>query len=325
MNNKTLNIKEGGSDNYFNGLEKAFNVKRIGNRFDFREGKHHVSVINYKLFDDFEMMVHSLNVKDNWTLERIPDEQPDFYHFALISEGSLRQDFSNEEHLIEAGSNKGMFIYNGLFPLKTHFPNNTEYKSIVFKFSKTAFTKSIPDSLGILESLFEGNEAKAYHTSIPVALQKVIEDLFLYQQDKLTANILVTSKGLELFALLIKSVKKLLDDDELNGLHIDDYNRVLQIKDEIIKHVEGKINIEDIASQFAISVSKLQRDFKALYNCTVYNFFTQAKMDEAQRRLRSGQYSVTEVGYDLGYSSISKFSTMFKKMKGINPSDVIPI
>ncbi|MCG8581409.1 MAG: helix-turn-helix domain-containing protein [Bacteroidales bacterium] len=48
-------------------------------------------------------------------------------------------------------------------------------------------------------------------------------------------------------------------------------------------------------------------------------------MDEAYRRLKTGQYSVTEVGYDMGYNSLSKFSEMFKKVKGINPKEVIPV
>jgi YesN/AraC family two-component response regulator len=30
-----------------------------------------------------------------------------------------------------------------------------------------------------------------------------------------------------------------------------------------------------------------------------------------------------EVGYDLGYQNLSKFSEMFKKVKGIPPSEVI--
>ena len=52
-------------------------------------------------------------------------------------------------------------------------------------------------------------------------------------------------------------------------------------------------------------------------------FYNQARMDEAYRRLKSGRYSVSEVGYDMGYSSLSKFSSMFKKLKGILPNEVV--
>ncbi|MBR8534094.1 helix-turn-helix transcriptional regulator [Carboxylicivirga sediminis] len=106
--------------------------------------------------------------------------------------------------------------------------------------------------------------------------------------------------------------------------HPYENNRLLLIKKEIETQIESKISIEELASQFAISVSKLQRDFKTLFNSSVYQFFTHAKMDEAYRRLKTGRYSVMEVGYDLGYSNLSKFSQMFKKIKGVSPKDVIP-
>jgi len=48
-------------------------------------------------------------------------------------------------------------------------------------------------------------------------------------------------------------------------------------------------------------------------------------MDEAFRRLRSGDFSDMEVGYDLGYQNLSKFSKMFKKVKGISPCEVIKL
>ncbi|WP_075603570.1 helix-turn-helix transcriptional regulator [Saccharicrinis aurantiacus] len=147
-----------------------------------------------------------------------------------------------------------------------------------------------------MESMFENDEPKGFHTPTPNAIQRIIDDLYKYKDEALIPKLMVSSKGLELFSLLINSLKKLLEAHELNGLHIDDYNRVLRIKDELINKVEHKINIEDLAKQFAISSSKLHRDFKALYDCSIYSFFTQAKMDEAHRRLQSGNFSVTEVG-----------------------------
>ncbi len=100
---------------------------------------------------------------------------------------------------------------------------------------------------------------------------------------------------------------------------------LMRIKKHLLDSLTDTINVEAIAEEFAISVSKLNRDFKALFDMTIYKFYTHAKMDEAYRRLQSGQYSVTEVGYDLGYNSLSKFSEMFKKVKGINPKEVVPL
>ncbi|WP_158293215.1 helix-turn-helix transcriptional regulator [Tamlana fucoidanivorans] len=183
----------------------------------------------------------------------------------------------------------------------------------------------MPEAIELMDTLFGNGEAKAYHIGINSELDKMLDELFFYENSTFGRIPLVMARGLEILPVLMKTIKKQLDKDELNGLHIDDYKRLLEIKNYLLTHLEDKVNIEDVTNRFAISQSKLKRDFKTLYNTTVYAFYTQAKMDEAYLRLRSGQYSVTEVGYDLGYQNISKFSLMFKKIKGISPKEVIPL
>lgn len=110
---------------------------------------------------------------------------------------------------------------------------------------------------------------------------------------------------------------------QLNGLHADDYHRLQRIRKKIQSSLEEGIKPEALAEEFGINVSKLKRDFKPLFDSSVYQFFTHCRMDEAYRRLKTGEFSVMEVGYDLGYSNLSKFSEMFKKVKGVSPKDIV--
>ena len=96
-----------------------------------------------------------------------------------------------------------------------------------------------------------------------------------------------------------------------------------EVRKKIISNLETSYTIEELSKEFGVSPTKLKMDFKHLFGTTIYKFYNQARMDEAYRRLKSGQYSVSEVGYDLGYSSLSKFSSMFKKVHGILPNDVV--
>ena len=97
------------------------------------------------------------------------------------------------------------------------------------------------------------------------------------------------------------------------------------LKERLTSNLEEKFTIESLAEDFGVSSSKLKRDFKQLYDTSIYHFHTLAKMDEAFRRLKTGEYSVSEVGYDMGYQNLSKFSEMFKKIKGISPKEVIKL
>ena len=204
------------------------------------------------------------------------------------------------------------------------FPANTPYKAISIKFHKASIENLIPDAVLMLSRMFPTDEGIAYHIATTIEVNQLITDILHYQKGIYGAPALIKARALEAFVITLKIMEQ-MTDDELCGLHIDDYNRLMLIKKHLLNSLTENINVEAIANEFAISVSKLNRDFKALFDMTIYKFYTRAKMDEAYRRLQTGNYSVAEVGYDLGYSSLPKFSEMFKKVKGINPSDVIPL
>lgn len=103
-------------------------------------------------------------------------------------------------------------------------------------------------------------------------------------------------------------------------MHADDYHHLQRVRKKLQSSLEGGITLEALADEFGISVSKLKRDFKALHGVSVYQYFTHSRMDEAYRRLKTGKYSVMEVGY----SNLFKFSEMFKKVKGFSPKELIP-
>ena len=320
-----LSFQEGGIKNYLQELEFKLGGEIINNGYINKKSGFDMKVSIYSFINDFELIVSESTPPKDLIFDRIPDDRPNYYHINIIKEGQVIQDFNSEQQFLQAGTPKGIFIYNGLFPLKSNFPAKVTLRSIAFKLSKKTLSQFMPEAVDIVDKLFENDEPKGYHTHLSAEMDRMTDDLYHYETADFGRVPMVTSKGLALFTVLMSSIKKLADKDELHGLHKDDYYRLLKIKDEIVSNVTSMINIETLAEQFAISVSKLQRDFKTLFNCTVYQFFAHAKMDEAYRRLKSGNYSVTEVGYDLGYSSISKFSEMFKKVKGISPKEVIPV
>jgi len=320
-----MNIQEGSVSNYMEAVSKAFEHSYSDNRFEYNRQGNDVVVSTYEIIPDFEIIVTRSTCIRDIIVDRTPDDRPDFFHFNLVKEGNVIQDFNDQQQYMEAGSPTGAFIYNGLFPLKSRFPANVTFRSVAFKASKAAIAELIPEGLSIINTLFEDDRPKSYHIPLPHEMEKLIEDVFFNESANFGRKMMVMAIGMHIFTLLLSSLKKLSEKDELQGLHIEDYNRLILIKDEIVKQVEQKINLDDLASQFAISVSKLQRDFKALFNSSVYQFYTHAKMDEAYRRLKTGEYSVMEVGYDMGYNSLSKFSSMFKKVKGISPKEVMAV
>ncbi|WP_297091006.1 AraC family transcriptional regulator [uncultured Draconibacterium sp.] len=328
MNNQekvVLRLKEGRTINYFESLKQALGGEYSDNYYELIQGRTDIRFYNFPIIPGFDILLNSAKHYQAVEMIREADDNPDYFHFYLLKEGQIDQRFENQEQLMEAGTSTGVFINNGLFPMRAQFPANTPLKSLGFKVTKEALSKLIPEACETLETLFDTDAPIAYHTHLPEELRSMIDDIFYYKKSEFGRIPLVMATGLEIFTVLMRSVRKLVDKDELHGLHIDDYQRLLKIKDQLLSSFDQRISVEGLADEFGISVSKLKRDFKTLFNTSVYQFYTHARMDEAYRRLKSGNFSVMEVGYDLGYQNLSKFSSMFKKVKGINPKDVMPV
>jgi AraC-like DNA-binding protein len=98
-----------------------------------------------------------------------------------------------------------------------------------------------------------------------------------------------------------------------------DAARLLYIRSEILKDLSVPPVLRELAEIGAMSESKLKQLFKQTFGSTVYNYYQQARMEEAAFLLKQGKRSVAEVGYEMGFSNLSHFSRLFEKHYGQNP------
>jgi AraC-like DNA-binding protein len=98
-----------------------------------------------------------------------------------------------------------------------------------------------------------------------------------------------------------------------------DAERILNIRNEILKELNVPPVLSELAQIAAMSETKLKQLFKQTFGNTIYNYYQQARMEEAAFLLKKGKRSVAEVGYELGFSNLSHFSRLFEKHYGLNP------
>ncbi|WP_276089563.1 substrate-binding domain-containing protein [Pedobacter sp. JY14-1] len=80
------------------------------------------------------------------------------------------------------------------------------------------------------------------------------------------------------------------------------------------------LSVDDIARSIGVSRVQLYRKIKALLNCSVSDYILERRMQRAKYLLDTGEYSVSEVSYQVGVSSPAYFSTIFKGYFGVTPS-----
>ena len=98
---------------------------------------------------------------------------------------------------------------------------------------------------------------------------------------------------------------------------------ITELKTYIIDHItEPDLSVEGISRHFALSRTQLYRKFKAVINITVNDYIKSIRLEKALSLLKEQQLNVTEVAYASGFSSLSNFSRVFKKVYGKSPSEL---
>jgi AraC-like DNA-binding protein len=82
-----------------------------------------------------------------------------------------------------------------------------------------------------------------------------------------------------------------------------------------------KINLSDyLSSSLHRDYSSLSKLFSEVEGITIEQFFILQKIERAKELLVYDEMSLTQIAYDLGYSSVAHLSSQFKKVTGLTPS-----
>ncbi len=102
-----------------------------------------------------------------------------------------------------------------------------------------------------------------------------------------------------------------------------DREKIIQARETLLKHIGEPITIKELSRKVAINECYLKKGFKELFGITIFDFYQSQRMEHARYLLYEKGLSVTEVSMLLGYSSISHFSTAFKKHTGLKPCELL--
>lgn len=94
-----------------------------------------------------------------------------------------------------------------------------------------------------------------------------------------------------------------------------------QICQYINEHMDIRLTIEHIASVFYVSPATIKRCFNSVYGESVYAYIKTYKMKSAAYRLKTTNQSVSEIAHDFGYDNNSKFSSAFRNVMGMSPTE----
>lgn len=199
-----------------------------------------------------------------------------------------------------------LIISDVMMPIKDGF-------ELCFEIKSTEVTSHIPVLLltakADMESKLEGLKTGAdYYLAKPFEPRELLtaSTNLIAQRKKLRENF---------------SKKLLLQPKEWEGASADE--RFLQ---KLMEFVEEKIaepdfSVEDMQQEMGISRMQLHRKLKALTDQSATEFIRTIRLKRAAEMLQKDFDNVSQVAYQVGFSSLSYFTKCFKEQYGVLPSE----
>jgi len=117
-------------------------------------------------------------------------------------------------------------------------------------------------------------------------------------------------------ACLMLILHKLIYEKKDNSKNI----HVELMKRFMIDNHKQELSVSIIASVVSLSPVYCGALFKKTENCTIAEFLTRVRINRAMVLLETGEYSISTVAFECGFTDIYYFSNTFKKMVGLSPS-----
>ncbi|MEO5564605.1 MAG: AraC family transcriptional regulator [Chitinophagaceae bacterium] len=129
--------------------------------------------------------------------------------------------------------------------------------------------------------------------------------------------------------LLLYSLDCMVGEKEINTISCKflaneaDRDKITKAREVLIQHIGEPITIKELSRKVAMNECYLKKGFKEMFGTTIFDFYQSQRMEHAKYLLYEKGLSVTDVSMLLGYSSISHFSTAFKKHTGLKPCELL--
>lgn len=272
---------------------------------------------------DFKITLHRYTLKEDLIIKRnCLDGGNDLITvFFYSNEDALEIAFSNNPQVrFSQRDDSAIQVTSNDLSSTIRFPANHQihYMVVGVMAPKLKDLLSLSSPNKVLQTIIESGSSFLYFENMAAETKQVLKNIGGVNMSDNLSQFYTQIKVQELLYLLFHKLS-LRENAAHQNINSADAERLLMIRNEIISDLSVPPVLAELAQIAAMSETKLKQLFKQTFGSSIYNYYQQARMDEAAFLLKQGTHSVAEVGYELGFSNLSHFSRLFEKHYGLNP------
>lgn len=303
--------------NFLTTFAEALKVPVVNNELQIPSSLGEGFVRRVDLNDDFRLLIHRYRLNQELILKRIGSTEPAsfislmFYNneepVSLVTDDEQQWNFSRYNDMaIQIAS-------NNLDSLIT-FPANSEIYYTVLGISITRLKALLelrqPDEL--IEAVVNPKESFLFYESMGTETQMILKQLSEAQAENGLAGFYYRVKA----ETLLYDVFNQLHNRRSTGhsaVNKADAEKLAIIRKAILSDLSQPPSLPDLAKLGGLSETKMKDLFRQVFGDSIYNYYQTARMEEAAYLLKHKNYSVSEAGYQLGFSNLSHFTRLFER------------
>lgn len=239
----------------------------------------------------------------------------------LITNGKMVYKINSEEFNLKEGD--AIFCNSGILHSGSMFAaQNCDYIPITFDpkviygfensiiYSK--YVKPIIQDFYFPYIIFDGSEE--WHKDVIEIIKKIIETNKLKTEEKELEIVICLQ---QFWQLIFKHRKNIPQPDVDSNL---DFERLRAIITYIELNYESKITLDDISSKINLCKEECCRLFKRCMNTSIFDYIIQFRIEKSARLLKETEASITDIAQSVGFNDANHFAKLFRREKGIPPS-----
>lgn len=273
--------------------------------------------------NDFRLLMHRYTLKEDFIIQRDPTlEMNDLLSiFFYNNEQSLEMKYNEDGYVpFSQNSNSAVQVTTNDFSSTIRFPAHTptQYMVIGITTSKLRTLLSIENANATIKTITTENASFLFFESLDAEMKLLLKNIANTTMSETLNNFYVQIKVLELLYLLFRKLS-IRDNKDHRNINNADAEKLMMIRNEVLADLSSPPVLKELSQMASMSETKLNQLFKQTFGNSIYNYFQTARMEEAAFLLKQANRSVSETGYELGFSNLSHFSRLFKKHFGMTP------
>jgi AraC-like DNA-binding protein len=307
---------------FLTSFAQKFNVPVEGDRLIIPPVMGTGSIRRISLSPALKLIVHRYTLTQDFILNRVGNDAPNDLVSIIFHSNEAAASVATGEKadLLSRSSEFAIQIASTDLNSQIRFPANTDIYFLVVGIMKDALKEllAIKKPNSVVQTILDAEPGFLFYESMSVEIHKIVKQVTDAREDNELGNFYHRLKVQELLYLVFEKLQQ-RDSQRHSAVHKDDVEKLFLIRAAVLSDLAVPPSLPGLAKMVGFGETKMKELFKQVFGDTIYNYYQQARMEEAAFLLKHSGLSVSETGYQLGFANLSHFSRLFEKYHGAKP------